>query len=160
VDGIAKLRSVNTWVYIQRNQIPGQGDETNKIFVFKMSEVGPDNGVDLIKRMQLGKDLDNAWIMSNHIKRVARWTTMACHVYDETYQRVMTIAWCDFQSKDNDAQVFSWHNLNHVMARYEIPKPHFKGFMADSAQTNWNAVTIVIGSGDPKVLIQGRKRTC
>lgn len=41
IDGIAKLRGVNTWAYVQRNQSPGQGDETNKVFVFKMFEVGP-----------------------------------------------------------------------------------------------------------------------
>ena len=32
--------------------------------------------------------------------------------------------------------------------------------MADSAQANWNAVRVVYGSGDPKVPIEGRERTC
>ncbi len=160
MDGIAKLRGVSSWAYVQRNQFPGQGDDTDKVFVFKMSEIGPGSGVDLVKRMQPGGDLEHAWIMSDHVKRVAKWTTMACHVYDGTYQRIMTIACCDFQSEDKDAQVLFWHNLNHVMARHGIPKPYFKGFMADSAQANWNAVRIVYGSGDPKVSIDGRERTC
>jgi hypothetical protein len=103
MDGIAKLRGVSTWAYVQRNQFPGQGDEADKVFVFKMSEVGPGSGVDLVRRMQPGGDLEHAWIMSNHVKRVAKWTTMACHVYDGTYQRVMTIVCYDFQSEDKDA---------------------------------------------------------
>jgi hypothetical protein len=55
------------------------------MFVFKMSEVGPANGVDLVRRMQPGGDLENAWIMSDHVKLVKGWTTMAAHVYDGTY---------------------------------------------------------------------------
>ena len=160
MDGIAKLRGVSSWAYVQRNQFPGQGDEKDKVFVFKMSEVGPGSGVDLVRRMQPGGDLENAWIMSDHVKRVKGWTTMAAHVYDMVYQRIMTIACCDFQSEDKDAQVLFWHNLNHVMARHSIPHPNFKGFMADSAQANWNAVRIVYGSGDPKVMMEGRERTC
>ena len=64
------------------------------------------------------------------------------------------------QSKDKDAQVFFKNNLNHVMARHGMLKPHFIGFMANSAQTHWNAMRIIYGSGDPKVPIDGRKRTC
>jgi hypothetical protein len=85
MDGIAKLRGISNWAYVQRNQFPGQGDNTDKVFVFKMSEVGPGSGVDLVKRMQPGGDLEHAWIMSDHVKCVAKWTTMACHVYDGTY---------------------------------------------------------------------------
>jgi hypothetical protein len=38
------------------------------------------------------------------------------------------------------------------MARHGIPHSNFIGFIADSAQANWNDVCIVYGSGDPKVL--------
>ena len=48
------LRGVSTWAYIQRNQFPGQGDEKDKMFVFKMSEVGPGSRVDLVRWMQPG----------------------------------------------------------------------------------------------------------
>jgi hypothetical protein len=51
MDGIAKLRGVSIWAYVQRNQFPGQGDDTDKVFVFKISEVGPGSGVNLVKRM-------------------------------------------------------------------------------------------------------------
>jgi hypothetical protein len=30
-----------------------------------------------------------------------------------------------------------------------VHNPNFKGFMASSAQANWNAIQIVNGSGDP-----------
>jgi hypothetical protein len=69
-----------------------------------MSEVGPCNGVDLVKQMQLGGDLQDVWIMFDHVKRIKKWTTMACHVYDSTYCRVMTIAICDMQLVDAAAQ--------------------------------------------------------
>ena len=104
MDGIAKLRGVSNWAYVQQN-FSGQRDDADKVFVFKMSEVGPGSGVDLVRRMQPGGDLENAWIMFDHVKRVKGWTTMATHVYDGTYQRVMTISCCDFQWEDKDAQV-------------------------------------------------------
>ena len=60
-----------------------------------MSEVGPGSGVHLVKRMQVGGDLKDAWIMFDHVKHIKHWTTMAYHVYDSAYCRVMTIAVCD-----------------------------------------------------------------
>ena len=76
---------------------------------------------------------------------------MAAHMYHGTYQWVMTISCCDFQSEDKDAQVLFEHNLNHVMACHGIPRLTFIGFMADNTQANWNVVRIVYGSGDRKV---------
>jgi hypothetical protein len=70
------------------------------VIVFKMSKVGPESGVHLVKRMQPGGDLEDTWIMFDHAKRVKHWTTMACHVYDSAYCLVMTIAVCDVQSED------------------------------------------------------------
>ena len=96
MDGITKLRGLIIWAYIQRIMFLGQGNDSDKVFIFKMSEVGPGSGVDLIRRMQPGRDLEHAWIMFNHVKCVTNWTTMASHVYDATYQRVMIIACCDF----------------------------------------------------------------
>ena len=69
-----------------------------------MFEVGPGSGVNLVKRMQVGDDLQDAWMMFDHVKRVKSWTTMACHVYDSKYCRVMSIAVCDMQSEDTIAQ--------------------------------------------------------
>ena len=121
MDGITKLRGLSNWAYIQRNMFPGQGNNSEKVFIFKMSDIGSGSRVDLVRRMQPGGDLEHAWIMFDHVKRVTNWTTMACHVYDATYQRVMTIACCDYQSEDKDVQIIFWKNLNHVMARHGIP---------------------------------------
>jgi hypothetical protein len=125
-----------------------------------MSEVGPGSGVHLVNRMQSGGDLEHAWIMFDHVKRIKNWTTMACHVYDSAYCRIMTIAVCDMQSKDAAAQMVLWKNLNDIMARHGVPEPKFKGFMADSAQANWNAVRVIYGSGDATIPMKDQERTC
>jgi hypothetical protein len=89
---------------VQENRFPGQGKQTDKVFVFKMSEVGHGSGVDLVKRMQPGGDLQDARVMFDHVKRVKRYTTFACHVYDFVYCKVMTIAICDMMSETKEAQ--------------------------------------------------------
>jgi hypothetical protein len=61
--------------------------------------------------MQPGGDLEDAWMMFDHVKRIKKWTTMACHVYDSTYCRVMIIAVCDMQSG---------HGGSPLMARYRV----------------------------------------
>ncbi len=66
--------------------------------------------------------------------------TLTYHVYDYFYYKVMTIAICDMQFKDMEAQCIMWWNLNKVMANNDVPNPNFKGFMADNVQTNWNAI--------------------
>jgi hypothetical protein len=45
--------------------------------------------------MQPRGDLENVWRMFNHMKHVAGWIIMACHVYDPTYCKMMTIVICD-----------------------------------------------------------------
>ena len=159
IDNITKLRGSSTWAFVQESKFPGQGTDTDKVFVFKMSEVGPSSRVDLVKRMQVGGDLQDAWIMFNHVKRVRGWTTMACHVYNSSYCRVMTIACFDMQSEDCTAQIVFWQNLNLVLARSGVPKTNFKGFMADSAQANWNAVRVVYGSSNIAEPMENRERT-
>ena len=74
MDGIVNLRCVNTWDYVQQNQLcSGQGDEVDKVFIFKMFEFVPKNGFDLVRRMQNVMDLEHAWSMSDHVKRMAKW---------------------------------------------------------------------------------------
>jgi len=48
------------------------------------------NGV-MICRMQWGDDVQNAWMMFNHVKHVQGCITMACHGYNLIYYKVMTI---------------------------------------------------------------------
>jgi hypothetical protein len=98
--------------------------------------------------------------MFDHVNRVRLWTTMACHVYDSTYCHVMTIAVYDMQSEDVAAQSAIWKNLNALMAQHGVDKVNFKGFMADSAQTNWKVIRIIYGSGDASEKMVDRERIC
>jgi hypothetical protein len=69
--------------------------------------------------------------MYDHVKRMKDWTTLACHVYDSKYCKVMTITCCDMQSEDGAAQPLLWKNLNTVMVENGVLTVNFKGFMAD-----------------------------
>ena len=40
----------------------------DKMFAFNMSLDLPGSGVDLVKRMQVGRDMDYSWIMFDHVK--------------------------------------------------------------------------------------------
>jgi hypothetical protein len=82
MDGIAMLRGCSHWAYVQENKFPEQGFDSDKVLIFKMSEVGPGSIMHLVKRMQPRGDLEDTWIMFDYVKRVKHWTTMACHVYD------------------------------------------------------------------------------
>jgi hypothetical protein len=42
---------------------PSQGFDSDKVFVFKMPKVELGSSVDLVKRMQPGDDLQDAWMM-------------------------------------------------------------------------------------------------
>jgi len=98
IDNIMAMKKNSRFEFIHDSVFPGQGKE--KVYLFKMLTEGPGSGVDLMKCMQAGGDPSNAWMMFDHVKRVRDWTTMACHVYDSNYKKVMTIATCDMQSKD------------------------------------------------------------
>ena len=80
IDNIMTMKRESKFEFIHNSVFPGQGKE--KVYVFKMLTEGPGSGVDLIRRMQVGGDLQNAWMMFGHVKCVKDWTTMACHVYD------------------------------------------------------------------------------
>ena len=158
IDNIMTMKRELKFEFIHDSVFPGQGKE--KVYMFKMLIEGPGSGVDLVRRMQPLGDLHNAWLMFDHVKRVKDWTTMACHVYDTEYKKVMTIAMCDMQSEDTEVQVQFWRSLNAIMHRHGVENPNFKGFMANSAIANWNAVRIVYGSGSANVEMENRERTC
>ena len=134
MDSIMALKDYSGFKFIHDNKFPGQSK--GKVFVFKMSVDRPGSGVDLVKRMQPGGDLQDCWIIFDHVKRVESWRTMASHVYDSKYCKVMTIAICDMQSEDAEAQELFWTQLNIVMPENGVDTVNFKGFMADSAQAN------------------------
>jgi len=68
IDSIFELKSKSQYDYIQEccflGQVYGQ-----KVFIFKMSINGVGSGVSLV--MQPIRDLQNVWIMFDHVKHVA-----------------------------------------------------------------------------------------
>jgi hypothetical protein len=59
--------------------------------------------------------------------------TMACHVYDLVYCKVMTIKVCDMQFEDTKVQCILWRSWMQLQG---LGMPIFKGVMADSVQEN------------------------
>ena len=88
--------------YIHANRFPGQSED--KGFVFKMSVDLLGSGVDLVKSMQVGGDMENSWIMFDHVKRLKDWATLVYHVYDSKYCKVLTIACRHMQFEDDATQ--------------------------------------------------------
>ena len=124
-----------------------------------MSTVGPGSGVDLVRRMQKGGNLESEYIMFDYVKRVPYCTTLGAHVYDPTHCKVMTIFCCDMKSEMADHQKQMWLYLISVMEKHGVWDVNFVGFMADSAQANFNIVRVVFGSGDKSVPMFGKERT-
>jgi hypothetical protein len=77
-----------------------------------MSTHGLISGVDIVMCMQLKEDLENVWMMFDHVKCVQGLTTMGCHVYVMAYCKVLTIGICNRQFENDDCQMF------------HIPSPH------------------------------------
>ena len=88
INNIMTMKKESKFEFIYNSVFPRQGKE--KVYIFKMLTEGPGSGVDLVRRMQTGGDLENARMMFDHVKRVKEWTTMACHVHDPQYKKVMT----------------------------------------------------------------------
>ena len=103
IDNILKLKKASTYDYIHDSRFPGQGSSEDIVYLFKMSTVGAGSGVDLVRRMQPGGDLELAWIMFDHVKRVVGWTSLGAHVYDPVFCKVMTICVCDMMCEMADA---------------------------------------------------------
>jgi hypothetical protein len=118
------------------------------VFVFKMSVDLPGSDVELMKMMQVGRDMENSWIMFDHVKRLKDWTTMTCHVYDRRYCKVLTIECCDMQSEDYHPTLLHnvWHckplitrtmcNAKVGSSKHDTPAPTYKGFNKQFRSTN------------------------
>ncbi len=56
-----------------------------------------------------------------------------------------------------------WCKLNKMMVKNGVFNPNFKDFkdfMANDAQSNWNIMWIVYGSGDPSEVMIDKGQTC
>ena len=105
-----RLKRHSSYDYIHDNSLPRQGRE-KIVYIFKMSTCKVASGVDIVKRMQPGGDLQYEWVMYDHVKRMVGWTTIGIHVYDPEFWKVVTIAVCDMQCEVQDAQVRMWQSL-------------------------------------------------
>jgi hypothetical protein len=65
---------------------------------------------------------------------------MAYHVYDTTYCKVMHHRRMLHTIRGYEGPMYMWRELNDFMRKNSVENPNFKGFMADSAQANWNVV--------------------
>ena len=98
--------------------------------------------------------------MFDHVKHIDKWTTLGAHVYDPLHYKVMTICVCDMKLEMADHQKQMWTSMPAVMEKHGLKKVEFAGFMADSAQANFNAVHEIFKSGDKFVPMIGKERTC
>ena len=85
INNILKLKKASTYDYIHDSRFPSQGSSDDIMYLFKMSTMGARSGVDLVRRMQPGGDLELAWIMFDHDKWVVDWTSLEAHVYDHVF---------------------------------------------------------------------------
>jgi len=65
--------------------------------------------------MQPVGDLQNAWTIFDHVNHITSWATMACHVYNLAYYKMMTIVIYNMQFKDIRVQQIMWKKLNEIM---------------------------------------------
>ena len=59
-----------------------------------------------------------------------------------------------------DAQKQMWLSMVGLLSGHGVKNVNFKGFMADSAQTNFNEVRKIFGSGDRSIPMEGKEQTC
>jgi hypothetical protein len=85
---------------------------------------------------------------------------MSYHVYDPSYSQILTIAICDMQYEDVDSQMLMWNAFVKVMNKHSAQNVNFEIFMIDCAQTNFNAIIMLFGSGDLKVMIENIECIC
>ena len=158
VDNILKLKKGSLYDYIQDSCFPRQGSDL--AYIFKMSIVGPGSGVDLVKRMQLGDDLASQFIIFDKVKCINSRTTLGVHVYDLVHYKVMTICVCDMKSEMAKHQKQMWKSMLLIMERHGIKNVNYNGFMANSAQANFNMVREIFGSGNTFQSMENREQTC
>ena len=98
--------------------------------------------------------------MFDHVKRINRWTILGVHIYDPIHCKVMTICVCDMKSESLEHQKQMWRSMLAIMEKHGILNVNFYGFMADSAQANFNAVREIFGSRDKSQPMENKERTC
>ena len=89
-DNIMVLKDHSYFEYVHGSQFLGQS--IDNMFVLRISMNLPRSGVDLVKHMHAGGDIENLWTMFDHVKRLKDWTILACLVYNCKYCKMLMIA--------------------------------------------------------------------
>lgn len=88
--------------------------------------------MDLVKCKQIKEDIKNSWIMFDHFKHLKDWTTLAHHVYNSKYYKVLTIVCCNMQFKGGVGHIVFRKILKIVIVRNRVLNVNFRGFMVDN----------------------------
>jgi hypothetical protein len=80
MDSIIALKDHSAFKFVHGSRFPGQSKD--KMFVFKMSVDLPGSDDELVKMMQVSGNIENSWIIFDHVKRLKDLTTMVCHMSD------------------------------------------------------------------------------
>ena len=147
---LIQLCNQTVFPFVQSILFPCQGVNTSdRPHIFKMSIKGPGSGVDLVRRMQPGGDLEHSWVMSDVMHRCLdkTWCTMSAHVYDHLYRGLCTIFVCELVSEDTMALQTAWTIMRRICAENGIENVEFSGFIADNVAPGWNAIRNVWWGG-------------
>ena len=153
MDNIMTLKDHSGFKYIHGSRFMGQCKD--RVFVCRKPIDLPGSDVDLVKRIQVGGDMENSWIMFDHVKHMKDRTALAYQIYNK-YCKMLTIVCRDMQSVDGVVHILFWKNFNFFMMKNEISKMNFKDFMTYNVQTNWNEVKKIYGGGGPNLPMIGR----
>ena len=134
--------------FLQQYRFPGQGSATDFPFIFKMLVKGHGSGLDLLKRMRPGEDLEGTWVMFDVMHRIKDgWLTLSAHVYDHNYRALCTIWTCELKAENQESCEIAWEKMIEVARFYGFCAIHIHGFMADNAAAGWNAIRKVFFGG-------------
>ncbi len=64
------------------------------------------------------------------------------------------------QFEDVDLQMLMWNAFIRVMKKHDVQNVNFKELIANCAQTNFNAIITLFGSGDSKFPMENQECKC
>ena len=68
IDNILKLKKASTYnLYFEDSIFCGHGSDL--VYMFKISTCSVGSGIDFVKRTQPGGDIQNEWVMLEHVKK-------------------------------------------------------------------------------------------
>jgi hypothetical protein len=151
---ILELKAKTVMPFVQSVLFLGQSLASNeRPHIFKMSTSGLGSGIDLIRRMQPGGNLEHSWVLSDVMHRMLdnKWVTMSAHVYDHHFCGLCTIFTCELVSQDTASLGIVWRLMLRVCKENDLENVTFKGFMADNAAAGWNAIRNTFWGGKVNV---------